>query len=337
MMHAYLHDTVIKSLVLEENEEKKKTKLSNKEYEVKAKKFLANYGLTCISNATVYRWMLRIGFKHETRRKGYYVDGHEKKATIEYRWSFCDRYLLLERRMHRWIQVPLEEAKRLKDEKKVAKNSGYEYTDQLTGQKMVEFHVDTCKTFMQQMNEETRFGGNLSVRMLPCQRPVIVMGQDECIVKQYSFTKKAWLGPEGEQPITPKDDGHGVMISAMQSREFGYGMVMTPNELQHVNAVRLGQKYKDEQAAIKKRGTADKQPLTMSPFVLQFEYGASAEGYWTYDSMVLQLEDCADVVTTLYPQYQFLFLFDHSCGHDRAREDALNVNNMNTGYGGKQT
>jgi hypothetical protein len=100
---------------------------------------------------------------------------------------------------------PLEEAKRLKDEKKVAKNSGYEYTDRLTSQKMVEFHVDTCKTFMQQMNEETRFGGNLSVRMLPCQRPVIVMGQDECIVKQYSFTKKAWLGPEGEQPITPKD------------------------------------------------------------------------------------------------------------------------------------
>ena len=77
--------------------------------------------------------------------------------------------VLLERRMHRWIQVPLKEAKRLKDEKKVAKNSGYEYMDQLTCQKMVEFHVDTCKTFMQQMNEETRFGGNLSVRMLPCQ------------------------------------------------------------------------------------------------------------------------------------------------------------------------
>jgi hypothetical protein len=71
--------------------------------------------------------------------------------------------------------------------------------------------------------------------------------------------------------------------------------------------------------------------------VLEFEYGASAEGYWTYNSMVLQLEDCADVVATLYPQYQFLFLFDHSYGHDRARKDALNeVNNMNTGFGGKQ-
>jgi hypothetical protein len=47
----------------------------------------------------------------------------------------------------------------------------------------------------------------------------------------------------------------------------------------------------------------------LSPFVLEFEYGALAEGYWTYDSMVLQLDDCADVVKTLYPhQYDLLFL-----------------------------
>ena len=52
--------------------------------------------------------------------------------------------------------------------------------------------------------------------------------------------------------------------------------------------------------------------------------------------MVLQLEDCADVVKTLYPQFQFLFLFDHSCGHDRARDDALNVRNMNRGFGVSQ-
>jgi hypothetical protein len=256
LMHSYLHDTVIKSLVLEGN-----TKLSDKEYEVEAKKFIANYGLTCISIETVYRWMLRIGFKHETRRKGYFVDGHEKKATIEYRWSFCDRYLVMERKMYLWIQVPVEEANMLKEEKKAAKQSGYHYMDKLTGNEMVEFHVDTCRTFMDQMNKETTFGGNLSVRMLPCERPVIVMGQDECIVKQYSFTRKEWIGPEGEQAITPKDDGLGVMISAMQSREFGYGMLLTPDQLCCVNAARLGQKYKDEQAAMKKRGTVENSHL----------------------------------------------------------------------------
>jgi hypothetical protein len=56
-------------------------------------------------------------------------------------------------------------------------------------------------------------------------------------------------------------------------------MELTPDQFSRVNATRLGQKYKDEQAAIKKRGVADKQPLTMSPFVLEFEYGISAEGY----------------------------------------------------------
>ena len=66
MMHAYLHDTIIRSLVLEENEDKN-TNLSGKEYEVEAKNFMANYGLTCICNEMVYRWMLKIGFKHETR------------------------------------------------------------------------------------------------------------------------------------------------------------------------------------------------------------------------------------------------------------------------------
>jgi len=43
--------------------------------------------------------------------------------------------------------------------------------------------------------------------------------------------------------------------------------------------------------------------------------------------MVLQLEDCVDVLKYLYPQYDFLLLFDHSCSHDKQREDGLNVEN----------
>jgi hypothetical protein len=281
--------------------------------------------------------MLKLGFRHETRRKGYYVDGHEEKATVDYRWDFCERYLLLERQMHRWIQIPVEEAERLEALGKVAKGSGFKYTDELTGKNMVEFHVDTCKEFMDKMNKESEFGGNLSVRFDTSKRPLVVLGQDECIAKQYLFTQKTWHGPNGEQALIPKDEGFGLMISAFVSREFGFGMLdLTTEQLRRVNERRLGQKYKDEMAAKKKRGSEYKQPLTQSPFVLEFEYGASAEGYWTYDSMVLQLEDCADILKTLYPQYDFLFLFDHSCGHDRMPEDALKVEGMNKGFGGEQ-
>jgi hypothetical protein len=53
------------------------------------------------------------------------------------------------------------------------------------------------------------------------------------------------------------------MISAFVSREFGYGMALTTDELQRVNAERLDNWYKDESAAGKKRGNEFKQPLTL--------------------------------------------------------------------------
>ena len=53
--------------------------------------------------------------------------------------------------------------------------------------------------------------------------------------------------------------------------------------------------------------------------------------------MVLQVEDCADILNTLFPEYDYLFLVDHSCGHDKQREDGLNVENMSKTFGGKQS
>ena len=65
-----------------------------------------------------------------------------------------------------------------------------------------------------------------------------------------------------------------------------------------------------------------------SPFVVEFEYGANSKGYWSYAHMVLQLEDCVDCLQVIAPQFDYLFLFDHSCGHDKQREDGLNVKNI---------
>ncbi len=104
-----------------------------------------------------------------------------------------------------------------------------------------------------------------------------------------------WYSPNKETFIRPKDEGLGIMISAFQSTE-----------------------------------------LTASPFLREFESGQNADGCWTYQHMVLQLEDdCVNVLNVKYPQYDFLFLFDHSCGHDRQREDVLNVEKMSSSYGGQ--
>jgi hypothetical protein len=50
-------------------------------------------------------------------------------------------------------------------------------------------------------------------------------------------------------------------------------------------------------------GTATVKPdLKSTPFLVIFDYGKNAEGYWTYDCMVLQLEDCHDVLDALYSE-----------------------------------
>ena len=70
------------------------------------------------------------------------------------------------------------------------------------------------------------------MRLMPCKRPIIMLGHDECIFKQYQFTNKGWVSDNGTQEILPKDEGMGVMISAFQSREFGFGWSLTNEDLQ---------------------------------------------------------------------------------------------------------
>jgi hypothetical protein len=142
----------------------------------------------------------------------------------------------------------------------------------------------------------------------------------------------------GQISLIPKDDGIGMMISAFQSRKFGFGLMLTQHDINKVNEHRIGKKYYDEKAAMEKRGSLFKKPLTISdnPFVYYFNYGAQEEGYWCYKMMVLQLEDVIDCLTILHPEFDYLFLFDHSCGHDHQHEDELNAGRMLKLFGGKQ-
>ena len=71
-------------------------------------------------------------------------------------------------------------------------------------------------------------------------------------------------------------------------------------------------------------------------FCQEFEYSVSSEGYWTYDRMVLKLEDCTKIIKALHTGIDFIFIFDHTCGHDRGIKYRLNVMKMNIGYGGAQ-
>jgi hypothetical protein len=91
---------------------------------------------------------------------------------------------------------------------------------------------------------------------------------------------------------------------------------LNQEQLALINQHRNNKDYCDEKAAIKLRGTSKKQALTKTPFIREFEYGQNSDGYWSYEHMVLQMEDCIDVMKVLHPDVDVLLLFDHSCGHD---------------------
>jgi hypothetical protein len=236
--------------------------------------------------------MERLGFWYQPRKKCYYVDGHEKPEVIAYRQNFIHRYFQHEKRMFRWIQLPLLEVESMEEVGELEKGMGKWYIGNATGQlrltmndtgDWVEFHIDNHPSFQKKMNSTTEFGGNLSVSKPPGPKPLIGFGQDESLLKQYAFTTKAWTAPDGSCGLIPKDKGTGVMISAFVSREYSFGIDLSPDNLAKVNQKRNGTKYLDEVAANAVYGNTSKSPLTYNPFVTEFEYGVAGQSYWDYN------------------------------------------------------
>ena len=128
------------------------------------------------------------------------------------------------------------------------------------------------------------------------------------------------------------------MLSAFVSREFGFGWLLTGDKLARINSQRRtnGATYTDTHAAMEVLGTINKLPFTESPFVKYLFIGANNEGYWNSFYMSLQLEDVVDCLQVLYPKFDLVFLFDHSQGHARRRDNALSAQHMSKSYGGAQ-
>ena len=62
-----------------------------------------------------------------------------------------------------------------------------------------------------------------------------MLGHNECIFKLFQFTDKLRTAEDGTHIILPKDDVIGIIISAFQSCEFGFGHKMSDNQLEQVN------------------------------------------------------------------------------------------------------
>jgi hypothetical protein len=308
LMFNYLHIIALPVFLLQRREE-----LGNENYETID--LVRENQLSKLTLETLYGWLDRLGFNYEARKKGYYVDNHKKPEMVGYHRHFAKRYLKYDFQMFCWMQLSLERSESYEKNLEIDKGLGYWYQNS-EEKDMVEFHVDQRPSFhFQDKVSMTLYRGNLIVQIPVNMKPLICFGQDKCIFKQFIFAPKAWTAPNGQKSMIPKDEGLGVMISAFVSHEFGFGYAISLEDLEKVNKKREGTKYSDEKAAKKIRGNSSKAGLTESPLVVEFEYGANNQGYWDYDHMIIQFEDCIDVVKTLHPKFDFIFLFNHGCGH----------------------
>ena len=108
--------------------------------------------------STIVCWMHVVGFRYQNRAKQYFVNGHEKATSLEYRPAYTKRYLDLEvQARHRWIQFSIDESKILEVQGYVAKDTGYHCST--SGVDMVEYHIDNVGKM-----PNVQYGGNLSVR-----------------------------------------------------------------------------------------------------------------------------------------------------------------------------
>ena len=88
MLCEYMHTVVMPILVKDETGVEKE----NVGYTDYLKVTLGKYGLTKIFPSTCYNWLRQLGFQYCTQKKGYFVDGHEKPATVAYQDAFISRY-----------------------------------------------------------------------------------------------------------------------------------------------------------------------------------------------------------------------------------------------------
>ncbi len=190
MVSQFIHTQIVPNMVKERRERNSTGSELLDEDEDETKAMLREYGLTQICISTVYRWLKKLGFSYEPWHKGYFVDGHEKEATVAYRYKFIHTYFQYELRTPRWIQIPEEEAKKMEENEEIPVGVGYCYNHPVIGVPMVEYHVDTHESFQKAMENETWLGGRRSVRY-PSGKLLVILGHDEMIIKQYKWTGRA--------------------------------------------------------------------------------------------------------------------------------------------------
>ena len=144
----------------------------------------------------------------------------------------------------------------------IEKELGYEY--ELDGVKFVEYHVDD-HIKLQKIGDDLAYGGGLSVRKPHDVKPLIILGQVECILKQFTFSKGIWVLPDSTKQLVLKEEGQVAMLSSFCCKELGYAYPVSGYVLPRVNKMRENQEYSDKDAARIKNQTTKSHLLYHHP------------------------------------------------------------------------
>ena len=219
------------------------------------------------SVSQVHQLMLhdKVGCKYTIHKKCYYVDAHERPDVRAARKEYLDSFFEKERLMYKWIQITEGEADTLR--KKCPTMAAGHHFKNADGVEKVEFHVDDSQAFdTWRVNDPQSpyadipmaqvggifMGGNLSVRRpRGGERPIIQLGQDEATYKAFVLPKDTWT-LDNYQPIRPKSDGPGLMLSGFVGSPFYFGVPVPEWVIDKVNEARGPRelKYVNEAAAV---------------------------------------------------------------------------------------
>lgn len=284
-----------------------------------------------IHEATARRWLHRLGFEPKKRKRGIYIDGHDAEENIQARMKFCREYQELMLRAPLWITR--RQVASFYEQHDISSNYNYQegYDEVLPVDQFPSVDIRQCAIFQ-------GLGGGFHPSFnLEIAKPVIFYSHDESIFHANEDQNSFW-GDNDLTGLAKKSQGQGIMVSDFKSEVGSGSLAFTAAEYERYlenrrNPIYDGLRYFDPPREIPFGPLTEPLPISAREFL---EYGKSKQGYWTNDLFVKQVKTAIEIHNVLYPNFQAVFLFDHSSGHRKMPDDGLVAHRMNRSPDGCQ-
>ncbi|EIN06656.1 hypothetical protein PUNSTDRAFT_72602 [Punctularia strigosozonata HHB-11173 SS5] len=167
----------------------------------------------------------------------------------------------------------------------------------------------------------TRYDGpdleSIPPKLNPGEKEHVWIAQDETIFHTNEYRRRMWLKAD-QQPIKKKGNGRAIHVS---------DFICEPSGRLALNGVQRA-----EQEAL-----PAEQRLQVTDARKIIYPGKNHDSWWDLPQLITQLRHAIKIFKVMFPDKIGVWVFDCSASHEGFAVDALNVNNMNVGPGGKQT